>query len=196
MPDTATLIRDYLLFFILPMWIIAGLADYYLHRRTLIQHTSGTRESVLHALQVGEAGLPVLMGLLLDINALVILFMLIAVVVHEATALYDLYYTIHRRYISPLEQHIHSFLELLPLMGVSFVTILYWNQFVALFGIGPEAPRFALAWKEPPLSPVYLVGLFTVIGLMILLPFGEELWRCVKAARRTEQAAKKLSRAA
>ena len=196
MPDTATLVRDYLLFFILPMWIIAGLADYYLHRRTLIEHTSGTWESVLHALQVGEAGLPVLMGLLLDINALVIAVMLIAVVLHEATALYDLYYTIHRRYISPMEQHIHSFLELLPLMGVSFVTILYWNQFAALFGLGPEAPRFTLAWKEPPLSPMYLAALFTVIGVMILLPFGEELWRCVKAARRTERAAKTLSRAA
>lgn len=196
MYDPSTLVRNYLLFIILPMWITAGLADYYLHRRTLIEHTSGTRESVLHAIQLGEAGVPVLMGLLLDINALIILLMLLALVLHEATALYDLYYTVHRRYISPLEQHVHSFLELLPIMGVSFVTILYWNQFVGLFGLGPEAPRFTLAWKQPPLSPVYLAGLCAAIVLLILLPFGEELWRCLKAARRARRLEQVLKRAA
>jgi hypothetical protein len=182
--DPATLARHYLLFFILPLWIAAGLADYYLHRRTLIQHTSGTGESLLHALQLGEAGLPVLMGLLLDINALVILLMLVALALHEVTALYDLQYTVHRRYISPLEQHVHSFLELLPLMGVSFISLLYWDQFSALFGLGTEAPRFTFAWKDPPLSPLYLALLFALIGLFIVLPFAEELWRCLQADQR------------
>lgn len=184
MHDPSTLARHYLLFFILPIWIAAGLADYYLHRRTLIEHTSGTRESVLHALQLGEAGLPVLMGLLLDINALVILLMLVALVLHEATALYDLHYTVHRRYISPLEQHVHSFLELLPLMGVSLISLLYWDQFSALFGFGTDAPRFTFAWKDPPLSPLYLALLFAAIGFFIILPFAEELWRCLQADQR------------
>ena len=56
------LIRQYLLFFILPLWIAAGVTDYVLHRRTHIEDTSGTKESLLHALQLGEAGIPVLMG--------------------------------------------------------------------------------------------------------------------------------------
>ena len=33
------------------------------------------------------------------------------------------------------EQHVH-FLELLPFMGVSFVTIAYCHQVLTLFGIG------------------------------------------------------------
>ena len=66
--DPALLIRHYLLFFILPLWIAAGLADYVLHRRTHIEDISGTKESLLHTLQLGEAGIPVLMGLLLEIS--------------------------------------------------------------------------------------------------------------------------------
>ena len=115
--DPASLIRQYLLFFILPLWIAAGLTDYVLHRRTHIEDTSGTKESLLHALQLGEAGIPVLMGLLLDINALVLLMMLVALLVHEATALWDVHIAIHRRYVGVFEQHVHSFLELLPTHG-------------------------------------------------------------------------------
>ena len=181
--DSAYLIRQYLLFFILPLWIVAGLADYVLHRRTHIEDTSGTKESLLHALQLGEAGIPVLLGLLLDINALVLLIMLIALLAHEVTALWDVQVAIHRRYIGVFEQHVHSFLELLPLMGVSFVTILYWDQFLALFGLGSEPARFELQLKSNPLSLGYLVGSFGTVGLLIILPYGEELWRCIAAGR-------------
>lgn len=103
MIDPATLVRPYLLYFILPLWLLAGLSDYFLHKRTHIEDNSGTKESVLHALQLGEAGLPVILGLLFDINALIIAIMLVALVVHEATALWDVTYAHTRRYIGPLE---------------------------------------------------------------------------------------------
>jgi hypothetical protein len=192
--DPASLIRYYLLFFILPLWIAAGMTDYVLHRRTHIENTSGTKESLLHALQLGEAGIPVLMGLLLDINALVLLMMLAALLAHEATALWDVHVAIHRRYVGVFEQHVHSFLELLPLMGVSFVTILYWDQFLALFGLSSEPARFELRAKSTPLSFVYLVGSFSAVGLLIVLPYGEELWRCMSAAR--QRRAKSVLKAA
>lgn len=70
----------------LPLWIAPGVTSCMLHRRTHIEDTSGTKESLLHALQLGEAGIPVPMALLLEINALVLLMMLVAVLVHEATA--------------------------------------------------------------------------------------------------------------
>jgi len=37
---------------------------------------------------------------------------------------------------------IHSFLELLPLTGVLIVIILQWSQFLSLWGIGAETPRY------------------------------------------------------
>lgn len=184
MIDPAFLIRQYLLFFILPLWIVAGVTDYVLHRRTHIETTSGTKESLLHALQLAEAGIPVIVGLMLDINALVLLIMLVALLLHEATALWDVHVAIHRRYVGVFEQHVHSFLELLPLMGVSFVTIVYWDQFLALFGLGMEPARFVLKPKSNPLPSVYLVGALSAAFIFIVLPYGEELWRCLAAARR------------
>ena len=184
MLDAGLLLRQYLLFFILPLWMLAGLTDYVLHKRTRIEETAGIKESVLHALQLGEAGLPVLLALLLEINALIILFMLIGLVLHEVTALLDVSYASSRRYVSPLEQHVHSFMEVLPLMALSFVTVMYWNQFAALFGFGPETPRFDLHPKSHPISSVYLAILLLCIACFIVLPYTEELWRCFRAASR------------
>lgn len=184
MSDPAALVRGYLLYLIVPLWLLAGMTDYFLHKRTQIEHNAGTKESVLHALQLAEAGVPVVLGLLLDINALVILIMLIALVLHEVTALWDVTYAHTRRYISPFEQHIHSFMEVLPIMAVSFVTVLYWNQFLALLGLGNEAARFELRAKPDPLPVSYLLTLFAAIGFLIVLPYGEELLRCLRVARR------------
>jgi hypothetical protein len=184
MRDPSTLMRSYLLYVVLPLWLLAGLTDYFLHKRTQIEHNAGTKESVLHALQLGEAGVPVVLGLLLDINALVFLVMLVALAAHEATALWDATYAHTRRYISPFEQHVHSFLEVLPIMAVSFVTVLHWDQFLALFGLGPETARFEIGLKPDPLPLGYLVALFASIGLFIVLPYGEELLRCIRTSRR------------
>ncbi|QPD04448.1 MAG: Diguanylate cyclase [Candidatus Nitrospira kreftii] len=184
MIDPALLVRSYLLYFILPLWVLVGLTDYFLHKQTHIEENSGTKESVLHVLQLGEAGIPVIVALLFEINALVIGVMLFALIVHEATALWGVYYAHTRRYISPWEQHVHSFLEVLPIMAVSFVTVLYWNQFLALLGLGTEAPRFVLEPKADPLPFAYLVALFSSIALFIVVPYGEELWRCISTARR------------
>src|SRR5512146_1114901 len=115
------LLRQYLLFLIFPLWIVAGLADYVLHKRTRIEETAGTKESLLHLVQLGETGIPVVFALLLDINALIFLVMLTGLVLHEVTALWDVSYASRRRYVSPLEQHVHSFMEVLPLTALLLV---------------------------------------------------------------------------
>ena len=184
----AFLVRQYLLYFVLPMWLLAGLIDYFLHKRTHIEDNAGTKESLLHMLQLGEAGIPVVLGLIFDINALIILMMLIALVLHEITALWDVTYAHTRRYIGPFEQHVHSFMEILPIMAVSFVTVLYWDQFLALFGMGTQPARFEFRLKPDPLPTSYLIALFTSIVFFIVLPYSEELWRCMKTAQKRVQA--------
>jgi hypothetical protein len=196
MVDPALLVRNYLLYFILPLWLLAGLTDYFFHKRTRIEENSGTKESILHLLQLGEAGIPVMVALLFEINALVIAIMLIALTVHEATALWDVYYAHTRRYISPWEQHVHSFLEVLPIMAVSFVTVLYWSQFSALFGFGTDVPHFAFEPKTNPVPSDYLITLFSSIALFIVVPYGEELWRCISTARRRPTHRNSLTEAA
>lgn len=63
----------------------------------------------------------------------------------------DVSYATTARTVSPVEQHVHSFLEMIPLMGIVNVVSLHWRQFHALFGFGDEPARFELAWRAEPL---------------------------------------------
>jgi hypothetical protein len=176
------LLRQYLLFLLFPLWIVAGLTDYILHKRTRIEETAGTTESLLHVVQLGEVGIPALFALLLEINALVFLVMLTGLILHEITALWDLTYASRRRYVSPIEQHVHSFMEVLPLTAFLFISAMHWNQFAALFGFGPEAPRFELRPKFDPVPAAYLVTLLVCSACFVVVPYAEELWRCIRLA--------------
>jgi hypothetical protein len=61
---------------------------------------------MLHLLQFAEMAVAVLAALFLEINALVLLIMLVCFVLHEATALWDLSYASARREVTPIEQHV------------------------------------------------------------------------------------------
>ena len=58
-----------LMYFVLPVWLAAGFADYLCHRASSIESTSGWKESLLHLLQFGEMAVPTLMAIFLEINA-------------------------------------------------------------------------------------------------------------------------------
>ncbi|WP_229257394.1 diguanylate cyclase [Duganella callida] len=177
--------EQYLMYFIVPLWLAAGVADWIMHRRAGIEHNSGPRESMIHLLMLAEMGLPVLAGLFLQVNALVLLLMVAAFFVHEATAMWDVSYAVTRRVVTPLEQHIHSFLEMLPLMAVSMMVLLHWNQFAALFGAGAEAADFSLRWKESPLPRHYVLWLMGAIVVFELLPYAEEFLRTLRGTSRS-----------
>jgi hypothetical protein len=175
--DTEALTRAYLLYVIMPLWLAAGIADWFCHRASRIATTSGWRESAIHLLMLAEVGLPVLLGLLLEINALVIAVMLVGFVAHELTAHWDLRYALPRRRVSAAEQHVHNYLGALPFMAASVVIVLHWPQFLALLGAGPQPARFDLAWKRAPLPLPYIAGLLIAIVVLEILPYVEEWWR-------------------
>ncbi|TGS50197.1 diguanylate cyclase, partial [bacterium M00.F.Ca.ET.179.01.1.1] len=104
--------------------------------------TTGAKESLIHLLMFAEVGIPLLAAMFLEVNALVIAVMIVAFFVHEATAMWDVRYATTARTVGPIEQHVHSFLEMIPLMGLVIVVALHWRQFLALFGAGPETARF------------------------------------------------------
>lgn len=170
-----------LMYFVVPVWLMAGFADWLCHRATNIETTSGAKESVLHLLLFAEVAGPFLAALLLDINALVLAFMIVMFFVHEATTLWDLSYAVNLREITPIEQHVHSYLEMMPLMGVLLVAARHWPQFLALFGFGDEAPRFDIALKAPPLPLAYIISALVAALLFAVLPYTEELWRGLRA---------------
>jgi hypothetical protein len=162
--------------FILPLWIAAGFADWTRHRATRIEKTAGAKESLMHLLMLVEAGIPLLAGLFLEITAPVLALMIGAFFVHEATALWDVTYAVKRREVTPVEQHIHSFLEMLPLMAIGFVSVLHWPDIRALAGRS-RAPRPWLRWKKERLPAAYVGGLLASVALIEFLPYLEELRR-------------------
>jgi hypothetical protein len=87
----------------------------------------GAKESLIHLLMFAEAG--VLAAIFLEVNALVIGLAIIAFLLHEATAMRDVSYAVTARKVTPLEQHMHSFLEMIPLMALLLIVPLKWAQF-------------------------------------------------------------------
>lgn len=171
------------LYFVLPVWLAAGFADWLCHRATDIQHTTGAKESVIHLLMFTEVGIPLLAAIFLDINSGIIALMIVAFLLHEVTAHWDLSYASTAREITPIEQHVHNYLGAIPLFGLLVAVSLHWGQFLALFGLGTESPRFAPAWKPEPLPTAYVATILTIILLFEVLPYLEELLRGLRANR-------------
>jgi len=180
MQDTAEITRNFAMYFALPLWQVMGFADYWCHRATRIERTSGLKESLLHALMLAEMGIPVTLCLFFEVTSLVLLLMVLVFFLHEATALWDIAYAAPRRDVWLVEQHIHSYLAVLPFMLGSFVICLNWDQFAALFGSGSEPARFDLSWKQPQFSVWYHATLISGLLIFLGIPYGEEAWRCFR----------------
>jgi hypothetical protein len=172
-----------LMYFVLPLWIATGLADWLCHRVSKIERTSGPQETVFHLLGLGELGIAVLCALFLEINALTFAVMLGAFALHAVTVWLDVRYATSTREILPIEQTVHTYLEGLPLLGLGIIVLLHWNQFLALFGLGPEAADFALRWKAQPLPAAYLLSVIAAVLVFNVVPFVEELIRGLRAKR-------------
>jgi hypothetical protein len=171
-----------LMYVLLPLWLAAGFADYLCHRASHIEKTSGWKESVLHLLQFGEMAVPVLAALFLKINSGVILVMIAFLILHEATAIWDVHYATTTRDVSPAEQHVHSVLEMLPFAGLLFVIALHWPDFTALVGYGQ--PDFSFTLKQQPIPIGYVAIMLGLTALFELLPYLEELVRGLRYPRK------------
>jgi hypothetical protein len=172
--------RRMLLYFIVPLWVGAGLADWACHRRTTIETTAGKRESAIHALMMTEAGVPALMGLFYEINAGALAVIFGALGLHQLTAAWDVAYADDRREVTPTEQHVHGLLEQVPLMATAFLTVMHWDQARGLLAFDDEAAKFGLERKHQPLAKRYIRRLLACIVCLVALPYAEELWRCVR----------------
>lgn len=177
----AEITRNVLMYFILPLWLLAGFADWLCHRASNIAVTAGPKESLIHLILFVEMAIPVSAAMHFEINALILWIMLVCLMLHEVTAIWDVTFAHDKRYISPIEQHVHNYLGLLPFMSFVLVVILNWNQFLSMWGLGPETPRFELALKQPPLPWSYVLPVLGAVLLLEVIPYAEELWRGFKA---------------
>jgi hypothetical protein len=105
--------------------------------------------------------------------------MIAAYLLHQATALWDVAYAVAVREVTPTEQQVHSFLEMMPLMAISFLAALHWREFLDLFGLDDGTAERGLKPKREPLPAPLLAGVLGAIALFNGLPYLEELWRGV-----------------
>ncbi|MGV9453523.1 diguanylate cyclase [Streptomyces sp. NPDC003635] len=179
----------YLLYGLLPGWFLPGLADWVMHRRTRIEETAGTKESLIHALMMTEVGVPIALTLRYEVNPMLLAVQLGSTAAHEATALWDVRTAEDSgREVKPIEQHIHSFLESLPFGALASLMCLHADQVRSLLRGGRGDPdAWRLVPRRRPLSRAYLAGIGAAIGVCVLLPYGEELLRCRRAARKRKK---------
>lgn len=182
--DIRAVTMRYLMYVVLPAWFVPGIADYVLHRRTRIEQTSGAGESAIHVLMMGEIAVPVTLTLLYEVNPLLLGLIFATTGVHEATAIWDVRAAVDGgREVRPAEQHIHSFLEALPVMAASALACLHWDQAAAALRHPADRDHWRLRSRAQRLPARYLALIQGAQLAFIAVPYAEELVRCVRASR-------------
>jgi hypothetical protein len=165
---------------LLPTWVAAGFGDYLCHRASKIETTSGTHESMTHSLMIATSGVGVMAALLFDVNESVLAVMFGSAVVHEAIVLWDVGYAAGRREVTSTEQHMHSFLEVLPWAGLAFTACLNPSDVRAIMSEGLLARGLRLRWKKHPVPLGFLAATMALVTLGLVVPYAEELVRCYR----------------
>lgn len=165
----ASALENLLLWGIYPLWLLAGAGDYLCHRATDIEHSSGSHESWYHLAQFLVLLAAFAIAVLLEMNAATFGIMVALVLAHSVLAHMDVSYTDGRRYLSPMEQHIHGFMEVLPLVAVAMFGVLHWGQ----ISVGLTSPILSLATTITSSSLLLLASFAVLAGVPIL----EELMR-------------------
>jgi uncharacterized membrane protein YidH (DUF202 family) len=169
---------------IFPFWLGIGLLDLALHQRTHIAATSGAPESALHLVQTAQNGIPVLIVLFLEINALALLIIAVCVVAHTLTAYVDIAYTATRRHISPFEQFVHAFMIVLPILALLLLTILHWDEAREMADPAAAPSRaWAIGLRQTPHDASLVAVILVSSGLFALVPALAEFLQTWRAAR-------------
>ena len=139
------------------LWLVAGLGDFLCHRRTDLPHTSGVAESASHLVQLALLALAIAAALAFEMGRAIALLLCVLVVVHAAVGYWDTRVAFERhRVITPLEQHIHSVLDMAPWISLAWLLATTWPA--------AASDGWELALRRPALP--------LALWLVVLLPAG------------------------
>lgn len=171
-----------ILYFLLPLWGIAGYVDWYCHKSSKIEETSGLQESLMHSLMGVQVGIPIFLCLFFQVNALILLMCAVGLILHEVVAHQDVKTAAPQRHISILEVHAHNYLATIPLFTLLIVLAINWELVGMLLRLDFAAEhQFALIpTSNPPGGRNYVAyyGLFLLTTCII--PYCEEIVRCLR----------------
>lgn len=189
MPATDDLLVKLILYGLLPLWGVAGLFDWYCHRATHVELTSGIKESLMHSLMGVQLGIPIVLCLVFRINALVLVLCILAWLSHETVAHWDVHYATPLRRISIWEVHVHNYMATIPLYLLMLILVINWNTASKLLTLDVSSGDFRLQRLAAPHgSGSYLRNYLLFMSLACVLPYVEENVRCLRAALHASRA--------
>jgi hypothetical protein len=184
MPGTDELLVNLILYGLLPLWGISGFVDWWCHRASRIETTSGLKESLIHSLMGVQLGIPIVLGLTFRVNVPILSICIAAWLLHELLAHWDVHYSSPLRRISIWETHAHNYMATIPLYLLMLIAVLNWDVVVGLVTLDWGSD---LAFEPTPLRdahPGYLRAYLTFMTALCVFPYAEENVRCLRAARR------------
>jgi hypothetical protein len=158
-----------------PCGFSPGQAIYVCHRLSNIERTSGATESWLHLAQFGCLAVVLACGTLLQINAVVFAVMVGFVLAHSVLSFIDVSYTDGRRRIQPIEQVVHGFMDVLPLVGVALIGVVHWTEI-------RTASAALVLHAATEKGRILFLSSFLLLGG---LPIAEELLRTLRGPGRS-----------
>jgi hypothetical protein len=180
MPRTRPDPERLLLYGVMPVWGLAGIADWWCHRQSDIAYpqNGGVRESLTHSLMLIESAFSIALVMSCEINEVVLALASSGAVLHEMTAHHDLIVAGRsQREITAFELQVHSVLEILPFALVALAGLTAWPRLN-----GPRSMSFHIRAKRAPLPTGHFLAGAGWIAVAGFGPYAEELWRCRRAA--------------
>ena len=188
-PTESQLVLYLILYVILPIWTIAGTVDWWCHRKTKIEETSGLKESIIHSIMGIQVGLPIIACLVFEVNVLLMLFCFFILITHEYVAHQDIVWATPRREISHLEIHAHSYLSTVPFYLIGLIVVRRWDTFIKMITLDWSG-EMSLVLRSEPIggTPYYLPYYLTFALCVGVVPYVEENIRCWLYQRRRRKA--------
>lgn len=184
--DTEVLILNFILFVILPLWGFSGLFDWWCHKRSKIEETSGLKESLIHAAMGAQIGVAFILGIFFELTVLTYLVMFVCLVSHELIAHWDVRYSAPKRNITIWEMHAHNYLGTIPLYLFALISVLGWEVVVDTLTLNWSG-NFNFQLRDVPIGGAqYYVVYGVFITLVCVFPYISEVLRCLRHDRKVK----------
>ena len=113
-----------------------------------------------------------------------LLICLLAFVLHEVVAHYDVFYAAPRRHISIWEVHVHNYMATIPLYVLMLLAVLNWETVLQLVALDWSGQMHLVRLPAPYGEPGYLRGYLLFMGVLCVIPYVEENLRCLRSRQR------------
>ena len=163
-----------------PAWLLAGAFDYWCHRRSSIERTSGATEARYHLAQLATIAVIVFGIAFFEPSRAVFVIVVVTSLVHTVLSYFDVQFTERRRYISPLEQHVHAVLDIVPLAAIALWLVMEWAT----------ASSWTIQLRDPMLESSWVIAIIVSVLFVAGCPVLEELWRTQRFAAREGNSAR------